>query len=61
MRHTKTGMEANLGMKGTGLDQNEAWRAMGLIPHAHNQDDPFCLRLGGVREPSYKLQPRTID
>ena len=36
------------------------WRARSLIPWALNQDDPFHLRLRGVKEPSYKLQPVTM-
>ena len=34
--------------------------ARDFIPRALNQDDPFYLRLRGVREPDYELQPGTM-
>ena len=46
--------------KGLVQIKRKPWRARDFIPRTLNQDDPFHLRLRGVREPSYKLQSGTM-
>ena len=58
MGYIKT--KTNLGTRGTGSYQKEALESQVSCAMAPNQDNPFCLYFGGVREPGYKLQPRIV-
>ena len=46
--------------KGLVQIERKPWRAKDFIARALNHDNPFHLRLRGVKEPDYELQSGTV-